>query len=491
MKKLLALLTGWFLIGIIHAQTGFHYKILLSDNGQILSNTDVTLRLSILDVNNQPVYVETHNVHTDAHGLARAIIGRGTVVNGNFQTLTWDQPFYLKTEVSTDGGNSFTDFGTVSFEYVPYAKYAESGGSVKRLADLEDVSVFYSSLFVGQESGVSNASTYNTALGYGAMYANSSGRNNTAIGSYSMYANTTGYHNVAVGAKTLYGNTGGRLNVAVGSEALYANTSGSYNTVVGSYALHNNSTGSSNTVVGNLSAANTTGSDNVSVGVKALYYNNSGFQNTAIGKEALYHNTTGYCNTAIGMKAFVNGEGYNNSTAIGYFSSITASNQVRIGNQEVTSIGGYAAWTNLSDGRFKIDVAENVPGMALVEKLRPVTYRLDMEALAKWHHMPDSMRHKEAEAAKGAELQIGFIAQEVEQAARELHFDFHAVDKPKTEGDTYGLRYAEFVPVLVKALQEMKAAHVRLQQQVQRQAEKIHMLEEQNRRILQILDRQQ
>jgi hypothetical protein len=33
----------------------------------------------------------------------------------------------------------------------------------------------------------------------------------------------------------------------------------------------------------------------------------------------------------------------------GYNAFATASNQARIGNSSVTGIGGYAAWTNLSD----------------------------------------------------------------------------------------------------------------------------------------------
>jgi hypothetical protein len=51
-----------------------------------------------------------------------------------------------------------------------------------------------------------------------------------------------------------------------------------------------------------------------------------------------------------------------NSTAIGNTSRITASNQVRIGNSAVTSIGGYAGWSDISDGRFKKNIKENVPG---------------------------------------------------------------------------------------------------------------------------------
>ena len=50
----------------------------------------------------------------------------------------------------------------------------------------------------------------------------------------------------------------------------------------------------------------------------------------------------------------------------------------------------------------------------------------------------------------------GFIAQEVEKAAREAGYDFSGVDKPKNEKDLYGLRYADFVVPLVKAIQEQQ-----------------------------------
>jgi hypothetical protein len=57
--------------------------------------------------------------------------------------------------------------------------------------------------------------------------------------------------------------------------------------------------------------------------------------------------------------------------------------------------------------------------------------------------------------AKSRIQYTGFIAQEVERAAAELGFDFSGVDKPKNERDLYGLRYAEFVVPLVKAVQEL------------------------------------
>ena len=51
---------------------------------------------------------------------------------------------------------------------------------------------------------------------------------------------------------------------------------------------------------------------------------------------------------------------------------------------------------------------------------------------------------------------FGFIAQEVETAAKNVGYDFSGVDAPKNENDLYGLRYAEFVVPIVKAMQEQQ-----------------------------------
>src|SRR5204863_6379656 len=52
-------------------------------------------------------------------------------------------------------------------------------------------------------------------------------------------------------------------------------------------------------------------------------------------------------------------------------------------------------------------------------------------------------------------IYTGFIAQDVEKAAKELNYDFSGVDAAKNEHDLYGLRYASFVVPLVKAVQEL------------------------------------
>jgi hypothetical protein len=60
----------------------------------------------------------------------------------------------------------------------------------------------------------------------------------------------------------------------------------------------------------------------------------------------------------------------------------------------------------------------------------------------------------------------GFIAQEVEAAATKLNYDFSGVDKPQTKDGLYGLRYAEFVVPLVKAVQELSQQNEDLKKEV-------------------------
>jgi len=68
-------------------------------------------------------------------------------------------------------------------------------------------------------------------------------------------------------------------------------------------------------------------------------------------------------------------------------------------------------------------------------------------------------------AKKSNIRQTGFIAQEVEKVAKELGFDFSGVDIPENEDDYYGLRYAQFVVPLVKAVQEQQQMITQLQKE--------------------------
>ena len=258
----------------------------------------------------------------------------------------------------------------------------------------------YDNTAIGTDALAFNTTGYeNTSIGYQSLFANTSGYDNTAIGFLALSSNTLGYNNVANGGWALFSNTTGTSNTAIGLQALYSNTTGFRNTANGYQSLYSNTTGSYNTTIG-LQAlySNTTGSRNTANGRSALYFNTTGDYNTAIGEWALYKNTTQDNNTAVGFSAgdyytssnstflgysaYPNANGYSNVTGLGNSARNTASNQVRVGNSNVTSIGGYAGWTNLSDGRYKTSIQENVRGLDFIMKLRPITYQLDINRLS-------------------------------------------------------------------------------------------------------------
>ena len=204
----------------------------------------------------------------------------------------------------------------------------------------------------------------------------------------------------------------------------------------------------------------TTAGNNTAVGYDALDQLTNANNNTAFGYQSLALVSTGGNNTAIGFQAgpTFGGGANTNATAVGYQAVTTASNQVRIGNNFVTSIGGFANWTNVSDGRYKTNIQENVPGLDFILKLRPVTYNFDFDKLNKT--LKPGSAEKPATNENNPNVGVrfsGFVAQDVEKAANEIGYEFSGVDKAKSESDLYGLRYSEFVVPMVKAMQEQQA----------------------------------
>lgn len=304
----------------------------------------------------------------------------------------------------------------------------------------------------------------NTRWGYGAMILNCSPvvpTENTALG-YSTMVNTCGNMNTGVGANSMIGINTGNYNTAVGHSSLYSNTSGGSNCAIGKAALYYNTSGSNNTATGlNALIANTSGSWNVASGIYCLQANTTGQGNTGIGAFSHSSNTNGSYNTALGYNSGPNAGGLTNSTAIGNGTVVNASNKIRFGNSSVTVIEGTVAFTNVSDGRFKTNISESdVKGLDFIKKLRPVVYNLDTKKLDAFlkKDLPESARRNDQEidfTASTAIRQSGFIAQEVEIAAKEVGYNFNGIHIPENGSDNYGLAYAQFVVPLVKAVQEL------------------------------------
>jgi len=320
----------------------------------------------------------------------------------------------------------------------------------------------------------------NTALGTFSLSKNTAGANNTAIGYFSLTSSVSGRNNTATGAFALRLNTTGMENTATGQAALNSNTAGSYNTSSGSQSLFNNTGGSYNSAYGFKALfTNTSGGNNTASGFKALNFNTTGSNNTAAGFEALNTNTTGNNNTAFGYRADVTAANLTNATAIGYNAKVNASNKVRIGNAAVTVIEGQVPFTTPSDGRYKFNVHEDVKGLDFVLKLRPVTYQFDVRSFDKEYVRFASSRNADYEQAAKIK-RTGFIAQEVDQAAKASGYDFSGIVRPANADEHYSLSYESFVVPLVKAVQEQQEIIKRQQQQIDELLERMRELERKN-----------
>jgi translation initiation factor IF-1 len=280
-----------------------------------------------------------------------------------------------------------------------------------------------SSIFIGENAGAVDDFTDNK---------------NIAIGDDALLINVTGKENIAIGDEALKSASAEDKNIGIGPKALSELYDGKENVAIGGHALHNLEEGERN----------------IAIGHHSLHKTVTTKQSVGIGYHAGQNIDDDY-NTAVGSEAYNTGS-YSNSSAFGYATSISANNQIRLGNSSVSSIGGQVGWTTVSDGRFKTDVTENVSGLEFILKLRPVTYKLDIDAIAAFNEIPDSIRLTEFENLKAMEIQTGFIAQEVQEAAQLSNYVFSGIDLPKNNSDYYGLRYSQFVVPLVKATQEQQ-----------------------------------
>jgi len=180
---------------------------------------------------------------------------------------------------------------------------------------------------------------YNSAFGFQALFSNTTGNYNHALGFQVLAANTTGNSNHAFGQATLMNNVTGSDNIAMGTSALYRNTSGGSNIALGTQALGNSLTGSNNVAMGTQTLfSNSTGYNNTGIGYQSLYINTTGSNNSAIGNNSLSTNTTGSNNTAIGNSADVATNNLSNATAIGNGAIVAASNSIQLGNTSVTNV---------------------------------------------------------------------------------------------------------------------------------------------------------
>jgi trimeric autotransporter adhesin len=379
----------------------------------------------------------------------------------------------LNTAVSGSGNNAFGSFSLAR---------VTSGLNNTALGDsaLFNITTGADNIGIGSDALYTVVTaTGNVAIGTGTL-KNSVSSENVAIGLNAANGNVIGSNVLAIGANALLTNQNTFTQLAIGNNALRLIASGQENVAVGFNTGTTLGTGSSNVLLGHYVLSSATNSNNNTImgHNAALAYTGTGNNNnTFIGFQAAFTQVGGTGNTFIGNSVDVApaSASFSNSTGLGQGVQITASNQVRVGNTSVNSIGGQVGWTTFSDERIKQEVREDIPGLAFIMRLRPVSYYYDADRLYKLQTGLDQKNPDRDNPNKGVRFS-GFIAQEVEQAARAVEYPFSGIDKPANDHTPYGIRYAEMVVPLVKALQEMKqqldsqqAEIVRLKQLVGKQ----------------------
>jgi len=301
------------------------------------------------------------------------------------------------------------------------------GGGATDLNGLSDVTIdnsTNSAYLINVPSGLSGNVSDNLVIGIGAGEDITNANDNTIIGNEAGASLTYGEKNVFIGGGAAESNISGYENVVIGKDALQNGTNVRQTVAIGWEALHNN------TQQYGL---------NVAVG-------------TSAGRNS---NSAQYC-TYIGYSAGSNGYFNSNVTTLGYSSQpsgISASNEITLGNSSIATLRcAVTSITSISDERDKSEIKDLEYGLAFIDALQPREFV--------WDNRPETRIETDDEgnetqvefySANKGKKDFGFIAQEV----RELDNDTLRLVYTENE-DKLELSYGKLVPILVKAIQELK-----------------------------------
>ena len=237
----------------------------------------------------------------------------------------------------------------------------------------------------------------------------------TAIGAGSMSASYLNYENTAIGYATLL--KGGFENVAVGANALHSIAPDPADSI--------------------LSPATST--SNTAVGYSSLFSVTTGKKNTAIGHNSMINAATGHSNIAIGSDSLrYDHEGSpfdgQNAIAIGASATVPGSSTIKIGNANHVMVIDNSIF-KYSDSRDMSSATDSSYGLSFINELRPVEFVSDP---------------RNGGVARNS---LGFVASEVISASPSFtgYVDFNS----EGTSDIKALAYDQFIPPIVKSIQEI------------------------------------
>ena len=372
--------------------SGGNYNVCIGDEaGTAITTGDqnVAIGYQSLDANDEGirnVAIGTTALTSDTKGEASTAIGHGALYAQNFtsSTTSYNTAVGYHAGVNLTTGVRNTLIGSDVADALTTGNQntiiGEGAGSALTDADYNVV--------VGRAAlPTDTKGSRTTAIGYNALgtqnFTSSSDSYNTAVGYEAGQAVTTGTSVTAVGGRAGHSKTTGNGTFVGASAGRYVTTATS-GTFVGTEAGKGNSssplTGNFNTSIGDQSGLKLEGAarTNTFLGAYAGYYN--GYDSTTNGI------TTGTNNTCIGFAA--------------YPSSATVSDEFTLGDNDVNNLRcNDTSISSLSDERDKTNIVDIPLGLDFIKTLRPVSFDWDR-------------RDGTNVGKKG----FGFIAQELKKA---------------------------------------------------------------------------
>ncbi len=325
-------------------------------------------------------------------------------------------------------------------------RFLESGSS--NIAIGQDagkgITTQWNNVCVGQETLENSNSSSCVAIGNQAMDTSSNvGGFCVAVGYQAGRNFVTQQGLIAMGYQASYSHTSGADCVTIGRSAGYSNTTGQHRAILGAFAAQYN-TGSGNTAMGynalkGPSSGTVNGGYNVAIGRNAMDVLTTGSFNTAIGNDSAENLQSGFFNTYLGRDSGTGHINGTNCTFVGNDSAPStsgASNEIVLGNASISALRcQVTSITALSDRRDKTKIEDSNYGLNVIDKLKPVTFD--------WNTR---------DGAKVGVKDLGFIAQDLQEVDDENLKLVYDTNPEKLEAS-----YGRLIPVLVKAIQELKA----------------------------------
>lgn len=117
----------------------FRYQaVVKTDAGALLASQNVSFRFEIFsntveEYGGTKIYSETHQVTTNAKGVADLSIGQGIAEQGTFATIDWSTGTYY-IRISINKGSGFVTIGEQQLLSTPYVQMANSAGNIVKTA---------------------------------------------------------------------------------------------------------------------------------------------------------------------------------------------------------------------------------------------------------------------------------------------------------------------------------------------------------------------